>query len=214
MGVVWHTPESERAEMRANHGDYEAATRLAARSAYLRVQQHDLTSLRSGGNMAVGDLLAAICHARQARTEDRAVRLRGTLKAYTEIIRECAHQQLREEWPSMTWACLVGLCAEWIGDAHLLTREETASQYYDRAAAWYRVEDCRERHLDRESPAPCWQWGLEPEFDKAWAALERYIEWLDTALPGEVEGLDTTDYEVNPFERLAYKRRLLSATVA
>lgn len=213
MGVVWHTSESERAETHADHGDYEVAASLSAQSALARFQQYGLASLGSNSNMAVGDLFSAICYARQAGADDTAVRLSGTLEAYTRVIRQCAHQRLREEWPSMTWACLVGLCEEWIGDAYLLTGDETASRYYDRAESWYRLEGCRERHMDRESPAPCWQWGLEPEFDKAWAAFEEYIEWLDTNVWGEVEKLDTTDLEVNTFERLASKRRLLSATM-
>lgn len=210
MGVVWHTPESERAAKHADNGDYETAYSLAARSAQSRFQRFGLTSLGSNGNMAVGDLLFAICYARNAGAEDTAVRLRGTLGGYTGVISECAHQRHREEWPSMTWACLVGVCEELIGDAHLLTCDETASRCYDRAASWYRLEECREAHLDRNSPAPCWQWGMKPEFDKAWAAFEEYVEWLDT---DEVEPLDTIDLEVYTFERLAYKRQLLSAVV-
>ncbi len=209
MAVQWQTSESEQAETHASEDRYETAARRMARSAYTRFREFGLNLLGSNGNLAVGDLLYAICYARQAGADETAVHLRGTLESYTRATRECAHQRLGDEWPSMTWACLVGLCEEWVGDAYLLTRDGRAGRYYGRAKLWYRLEDCREEQLGRDSPAPCWQWGHEPEFDKVWGAFERYVDWLGT---GEVEAPDTTDFGVYTFERLAYKRRLLSAT--
>lgn len=212
MGVVWHTPESERAEQHADDGDHQTAASLAARSAQSRFQQHGLTSLGSNGNMAVGDLLFAICCARKAGAEDTAVHLRGTLGFYTRVIHKCAHRRLRDEWPSVTWACLAGLCEEWTGDAYLLTGDGKAGWYYDRAEPWYHLEGCREEHLQRDSPAPCWQWGMEPEFEKAWEAFQQHIDWLEIGPPGEADVHD--DDETNSVDRLAYKRRVLSAATA
>jgi hypothetical protein len=107
----------------------------------------------------------------------------------------------------MTWACLVGLFEEWTGDAHLVTGDAGASRYYDRAGSWYRAEGCREATLDRRSPAPCWQWGHEPEFDGAWAALGTHLDWVAPAAAPD----PTADYEVYTFDRLAYKRDLVEA---
>ena len=210
MAVQWQTSESKRAERQASEEEYEAASRLMAQSALTRFREFGLCSLGSNSNLAVGDLLYAICYARQAGADETAVRLRGTLESYTRVIRECAHQRLRDEWLLMTWACLVGLCEEWVGDAYLLTRDDTAGRYYDRAEQWYRLEGCREEHLGRDSPAPCWQWGHEPEFDKAWGAFERYVDWLGIDVPDESDTRE--EYEIDSFDRLAYKRRVLSAT--
>lgn len=92
-------------------------------------------------------------------------------------------------------------CRLFIGD-------ETATSHYDRAEPWYRLEECREAHLDCDSSAPCYQWGAEPEFDKAWGAFERYVEWTGLDQPSE----RAVDYESVTFERLAYKRELTAVT--
>lgn len=102
MTVTWHMLESRRAARLASNGAYEEAARLAAQSAHARFRAFGLESLSTNSNLAVGDLLDATCYARQAGADERAIHLRGTVEAYTRVIRECAHCRLREEWPSMT----------------------------------------------------------------------------------------------------------------
>ncbi len=203
--VSFHTPASEQAQAFASDGNYAAAARLAAKSGHSRFRQYGLESVSTNSTLAIGDLLEAICYARQAGNDQTARWLRGSLQAYAKVLQESAHERLQDEWPAMTWACLVGLMEEWIGDAYLFTEDRDADRYYDRARSWYRAEECRETKLDRNSPSPCWQWGMEPAFEKPWAAFERYLVWIDADAPSEIDA----EFDIYCFDRLKYKRELV-----
>lgn len=207
MVVHRDTPESERAEALASEGNYAEAARFAAQSAQSRLERFGIES-RTNSDLAIGDLLYAIYYARRAGETQTAIHLRETLRSYALMLQLAAYEALQEEWPQMTWACLVGLFEEWIGDAYMFTESDIASRYYDRAEPWYCVEECRldEYTLNRATVAPCWQWGAEPQYDKTWNAFLDYLDWLE---PETTTGRDT-DFSFYFFERLNYKRALIS----
>lgn len=205
MAVQFDTPESERANARASDGDFSMAARLAARSAHARLERFDVER-KTNRNLAIGDLLYAIYYARRAGNTRTASHLQETLRSYALLLQQDAYTALQEDWPGMTWACLVGLFEEWIGDAYLFTERVTAKRYYDRAEPWYRIEDRRvKRYRTTAGVAPCWQWGAEPEFNKAWHAFREYIAWSELEPPEH-----DTDYSMYFFDRLDYKRALLA----
>jgi hypothetical protein len=204
VAVEYDTPEMERARAAADEGEYSRAATLAARSAHGRLVRF-AGERRTNRTLAVGELLYAIHYARRGGDDETADRLREALRAYASLLQREARDALREDWPSMTWACLLGLFEEWVGDAHLFTGDDAAGGYYDRAERWYRAEDCREQWCSRTSVAPCWQWGDEPGFEKAWAAFRDHAGWCADDLTPFPE-----DCRTHFFDRLDRKRAVLT----
>lgn len=206
MVIHWSTPYSEDADEAVEQGEFERAATLRAQSAQSRLERFGIES-NASADLAVGDLLYAIYYARRAGADGRAIHLRTLLESYAKLLQHASYRRLQEHWPDTTDSCLVGLFEEWIGDAHLFTGSPVANRYYDRAESWYQVEVGRATEATDEvwQVMPCWNWGVEPQFEMPLFALQGFLDWKGLE---EADRMSTTECADQFVDRLEYKRGL------